>query len=75
MAHADEMKMKAQVYKSYGDTAVTKMVLDSLPKMAREVSRPLKKVEDVVIIGGDGTSGKVTCETTKLLAELPVSSL
>ena len=67
------MKLKAQVYKNYGDTAVTKMVLDSLPKIAREVARPLKKVDDVVIIGGSGASGKITNETSKLLAELPVS--
>merc|ERR1712227_582202 len=72
-AQAREMELKAQAYKQYGDAAVTKLVLDAMPKLAAEVAAPLSKVEEVVIVGGgSGTSGAITDETTKLLAELPV---
>lgn len=66
------MELKAGAYKDYGDAAMMKLVLNSLPKVAAEVSAPLGKIEEITIVGGGhGTSGKITDETTKLLAELP----
>lgn len=32
-ADAERMKMKAQVYKQYGDAAIMHLVLDALPKV------------------------------------------
>ena len=70
------MELKAQAYKDYGNAAVMKLVLDAMPKLAAEVAAPLSCVDDIVVVGGgSGMSGKVTDETTKLLAELPVRAL
>ena len=65
------MSLKAQAYENYGEAATMKLVLDQLPKIAGEVAKPLAKIDDIVVVGGD--SSKLTTETTKLLAELPVS--
>lgn len=32
-AEAERMRMKAQVYKQYGDAAIASLVLDALPKV------------------------------------------
>ena len=64
--------MKASAYKEYGEAAKMKLVLDALPKIAAEVAAPLAKVDEIVIVGGGGGGG-LTDETTKLLAELPVT--
>ena len=66
------MELRANAYKEYGEVAVTKLMLDSLPQIARNVSAPLTKIDDIVIVGSGGKAGAITSETTKLLAELPV---
>lgn len=72
-AEANKMSMKAVAYEEYGHAATTKLVLDALPKIAKSISMPLKKVDDLTIIGSSNTTGSMmTAETTKLLAELPV---
>jgi flotillin len=45
------------------------LVLESLPKIAAEVSAPLSRVDEIVLLGGDGD--RTTSEVTKLLAEMP----
>lgn len=67
-AEADRMKLKANVFKQYGDAAVMSIVLDALPKIAAEVSAPLAKTEDIVLIGG---ANKATYEISKLMGQLP----
>ena len=66
------MELRANAYKEYGEVAVTKLVLDSLPRIARNVSAPLEKIGDIVIVGSGGKAGAITSEATNLLAELPV---
>ncbi|GIY33130.1 hypothetical protein CEXT_516461 [Caerostris extrusa] len=51
-AEAEGMRMKAAAYKQYGDAAVMSLVLDALPKIAAEISAPLAKTEDIILIGG-----------------------
>ncbi|XP_031551658.1 flotillin-2a-like [Actinia tenebrosa] len=70
-AEAERMRQKAAAYKMYGDAAMTALILESLPKIAAEVSAPLSKIEDVVIINDDGNS--VTGEVSKLIGQLPPS--
>lgn len=67
-AEADRMKMKAQVFKQYGDAAIMALVLDALPKIAAEVAAPLAKTEEIVILGGND---HVTTDLTRLVAQLP----
>ncbi|CAM9960153.1 flotillin-2 isoform X1 [Lethenteron reissneri] len=70
-AEAEEMRLKAEAYKQYGKAAITSMVLDALPKIAAEVAAPLQKIDEIVILGGDGN--RTTTEVTRLLAELPAT--
>jgi len=37
------MRQKASAYKQYGDAAVMSLVLESMPKLAAEISSPLAK--------------------------------
>uniref|UniRef100_A0A6M2DV80 Putative flotillin n=1 Tax=Xenopsylla cheopis TaxID=163159 RepID=A0A6M2DV80_XENCH len=67
-ADAECMRMKAAVYKEYGDAAIMALVLDALPKIAAEVAAPLAKTEEIVLLGGgDG----VTTEVSRLVGQLP----
>merc|ERR1719347_1197207 len=67
-AEAEKMRMKASAYKQYGDAAVMSLVLESLPQIAAEVSAPLAKTDEIVLIGG---SDRTTQEINKLVGTLP----
>ncbi|XP_073999341.1 flotillin-2 isoform X1 [Rhodnius prolixus] len=67
-ADAERMRMKAVVYKEYGDAAIMSLVLDALPKIAAEVSAPLAKTEEIVMLGG---SEHLTGEVTRLVGQIP----
>ncbi|KAH8384988.1 hypothetical protein KR093_004754, partial [Drosophila rubida] len=69
-AEAERMRMKANVYKQYGDAAIMNIVLESLPKIAAEVAAPLAKTDEIVLIGGNDN---VTNDVTRLVAQLPPS--
>lgn len=67
-ADAERMKMKALVYKEYGDAAIMSLVLDALPKIAAEVSAPLAKTDEIVMLGG---SDQLTGEVNRLVGQIP----
>merc|ERR1719516_410976 len=67
-AEAEKMRMKASAYKQYGDAAILSLVLESLPQIAAEVSAPLAKTDEIVLIGG---SDRTTQEINKLVGTLP----
>lgn len=67
-AEAERMRMKANVYKQYGDAAIMNIVLESLPKIAAEVAAPLAKTEEIVLIGGNDNT---TNDVTRLVGQLP----
>jgi len=67
-AEAEQMRMKAAAYAQYGDAAVMSLILEALPQIAAEVSGPLSKTGEIVLIGG---SDKVSNEVTKLMGTLP----
>ena len=54
----------------YGKQAIVQMILESLPQLAAEISAPLQKVDDIILLG-DGKN--TTNELAKLLAEVPVT--
>ncbi|KAF6093784.1 flotillin 2 [Phyllostomus discolor] len=70
-AEAERMKLKAQAYQKYGDSAKMALVLEALPQIAAKVAAPLSKVDEIVVLSGD--NNKVTSEVNRLLAELPAS--
>merc|ERR1711892_420976 len=67
-AEAERMRMKASAYKQYGDAAILALVLEALPQIAAEVSAPLAKTDEIVLIGG---SDRTTQEINKLVGSLP----
>merc|ERR1719318_2476847 len=67
-AEAEQMRMKAAAYAQYGDAAVMSLVLEALPQIAAEVSAPLSKTGEIVLIGGSDNVGQ---EVSKLLGTLP----
>merc|ERR1719369_2115012 len=67
-AEAESMRMKASAYKQYGDAAIMALVLEALPQIAAEVTAPLAKTDEIVLIGG---ADKTTQEINKLVGTLP----
>merc|ERR1712045_416491 len=67
-AEAERMRMKASAYKQYGDAAILSLVLEALPQIATEVSAPLAKTDQIVLIGG---GNRTTSEINKLVSQLP----
>merc|ERR1719168_491116 len=67
-AEAEKMRMKASAYKQYGDAAILSLVLESLPQIASEVSAPLAKTDEIVLLGG---ADKTTSEVSRLCGTLP----
>lgn len=73
-AEADAMAAKAVSYKSYNDAAVTQMLLEKLPELAKAISEPMSRIDKMVVIdSGDGESGatRVTKPVAEILAQLP----
>jgi len=69
-SEANAMSAKAAAYSKYGSTALVSMALEALPKIAAEISAPLAKTEQIILLPGS-TSGSTTTELTKLVAQLP----
>merc|ERR1711909_89111 len=67
-AEAERMRMKASAYKQYGDAAILALVLEALPQIAAEVSAPLAKTDEIVLLGG---ADRTTEEINKLVGTLP----
>ncbi|XP_045173298.1 flotillin-2-like [Mercenaria mercenaria] len=66
-AEAERMRLKASAYKQYGDAAMLSLVLETLPKIAAEVSAPLSRTDEIVLVGDDRT----TSEVSRLISQLP----
>ncbi|RXG72247.1 hypothetical protein Avbf_04496 [Armadillidium vulgare] len=62
------MKMRAAAFKHYGDAAVMAMVLESLPLIAAEVSAPLAKTDEIVMVGGNNS---ITNGVNRIMSEVP----
>lgn len=67
-AEAERMRMKAAAYKQYGDAAVMSIVLEALPKVAAEISAPLSKTDEIVLVSGN--DGAVS-EVNRLVSQVP----
>ena len=78
MAEAEAMMKKAEAFKQYNDAAVTQMIIERLPEIAKNVAEPLSKTEKIVVIDSGGTSGgggasKVSGYVTDIIAKLPAT--
>ncbi|GAB1607140.1 flotillin-2-like [Argonauta hians] len=66
-SQAEEMVLKSEAFKLYGKAAMLNLMLETLPKVAAEVSAPLSKTEEIVLLGDDKASGEVS----RLISQLP----
>ncbi|MFT9497566.1 flotillin family protein [Anaerosolibacter sp.] len=73
-AEAEAMMKKAEAYKQYNEAAVTQMIIEKLPELAKAIAEPLSKTEKIVIVdsgeGGKG-AGKITSYVTDIMSSLP----
>ena len=73
-SEAEAMHKKADAWSRYNEAALTQMVLDKLPEIARAVAEPLGKIDRMVVISGDGQGGgasRITQDVTNVIAQLP----
>ncbi|XP_036370996.1 flotillin-2 [Octopus sinensis] len=66
-SQAEEMVLKSEAFKLYSKAAILNLMLETLPKVAAEVSAPLSKTEEIVLLGDDKASGEVS----RLISQLP----
>lgn len=74
MAEAEAMMKKAEAFKQYNDAAVSQMIIEKLPELAKAIAEPLAKTEKIVIVDGgkDGKgAAKVSSYVTDILSTLP----
>ncbi|MCR4937391.1 MAG: flotillin family protein [Lachnospiraceae bacterium] len=57
LAEAEAMEKKAEAYKKYNGAAVIEMMVNILPQMAAEISKPLSSIDKVNIYGGGDGNG------------------
>uniref|UniRef100_A0A1A9WPD2 Uncharacterized protein n=1 Tax=Glossina brevipalpis TaxID=37001 RepID=A0A1A9WPD2_9MUSC len=55
-AEAERMRLKANIYRQYGDAAILNLVLQSLPRIAAKIVAPLAKTDKIVLISGNSRS-------------------
>lgn len=74
-AEAEAMFKKAEAFKQYNEAAVTQMIIEKLPEIAKAVAEPLSKTEKIVIVdsgsGQNKGAAKVTDYVTNIMASLP----
>ena len=74
-AEAEAMMKKAEAYKQYNDAAVSQMIIEKLPELAKAIAEPLSKTEKIVIVdngSGEGKgAAKVSGYVTDILSTLP----
>ncbi|XP_066543288.1 flotillin-1 [Amia ocellicauda] len=73
-ADAEQMAKKAEAFQQYKEGAMVDMLLEKLPLMAEEISRPLSQVKKVTMVSsGNGEVGasKLTGEVLDIMTRLP----
>jgi len=75
IAEAEAMMKKAEAFKQYNDAAVSQMIIEKLPELAKAIAEPLSKTEKIVIVdsgSGEGKgAAKVSGYVTDILSTLP----
>ncbi|MCL2400040.1 MAG: SPFH domain-containing protein [Defluviitaleaceae bacterium] len=73
LAEAEAMFKKAEAFKQYNDAAVTQMIIEKLPEIAKNVADPISKTEKIVVIdsGQGGGASKISGYVTDIIAKLP----
>lgn len=73
-AEAEQMAKKADAWKDYQDAAMVDMILETLPKIAAEISAPLTNCKKITMVSsGKGPVGasKVAGEVLDIMEKIP----
>lgn len=73
-ADAEQMKKKAEAFQQYKDAAMVGMLLEKLPEVAKEITKPLNETKKITMISsGNGEVGlsRVTGEVLDIMNKLP----
>lgn len=75
IAEAEAMAKKAEAFKQYNDAAVTQMIIEKLPEIAKAVAEPLARTEKIVVVDSGSGQGKgaakISGYVTDIMASLP----
>ncbi|XP_038567004.1 flotillin-1b isoform X2 [Micropterus salmoides] len=75
-AEAQQMAKKAEAFKQYKEGAMVDMLLEKLPLMAEEISKPLSEVQKVTMVSSGGSevgAAKLAGEVLDIMTRLPMT--
>jgi len=77
-ADAANLRLQAEAYNSFGQAALTHMLINKLPEIAAEISKPLAQTERITFVsngegGNSAGPSALTKDITGILAQLPSS--
>ncbi|XP_052000706.1 flotillin-1-like [Xyrauchen texanus] len=75
-AEAEQMSKKAEAFKQYKEGAMVDMLLEKLPLMAEEISKPICAVQKVTMVSSGGSevgAAKLTGEVLEIMTRLPAT--
>ncbi|CAB1351130.1 unnamed protein product, partial [Coregonus sp. 'balchen'] len=75
-AEAEQMAKKAEAFQQYKEGAMVDMLLEQLPLMAEEISRPLAQAQKITMISSGGAEvgvAKLTGEVLDIMTRLPAA--
>ncbi|XP_069799867.1 flotillin-1 isoform X1 [Dendropsophus ebraccatus] len=73
-ADAEQMAKKAEAFQQYQEAAIVDMLLEKLPEVVEEISKPLTQVNKIKMVssgGGEVGASKITGEVLNILNRLP----
>uniref|UniRef100_A0A3Q3FHX8 Flotillin n=1 Tax=Labrus bergylta TaxID=56723 RepID=A0A3Q3FHX8_9LABR len=73
-ADAEQMAKKAEAFQQYKDGAMVDMLLEQLPLMAEEISKPLCEAHKITMVssgGGEVGAAKLSGEVLEIMTRLP----
>ncbi|XP_037532147.1 flotillin-1b [Nematolebias whitei] len=73
-AEAEQMAKKADAFKQYKDGAMVDMLLEKLPLMAEEISKPLSETQKITMVSSGGSevgAAKLAGEVLDIMTRLP----
>ncbi|XP_068106529.1 flotillin-1 [Hyperolius riggenbachi] len=73
-ADAEQMEKKAEAFQQYKEAAVVDMLLEKLPEVVEEISKPLTQVKKIKMVSSGGSeigASKLTGEVLEILNRLP----
>ncbi|XP_073405032.1 flotillin-1 isoform X1 [Dendrobates tinctorius] len=73
-ADAEQMAKKADAFQQYQEAAIVDMLLEKLPEVVEEISKPLTEVKKIKMVSSGGSeigAAKITGEVLDILNRLP----